>query len=54
MLLFIDKVTTGGSSRSPRFQGCGGQASAFVIIFVLYLNDLPYEALALTSSILPL
>ena len=54
MLLFIDKVTTGGSSASPKFRGCGGQASAFLIIFVLYLTDLPYEALPSMSSILPL
>ena len=33
------------------FGGCGGISGVFPTTFVLYLNDLPSEALSLTSSI---
>ena len=39
---------------SPRFSVCGGLSSVFPTIFILYLNDLPSEALSSTTSILSL
>ena len=44
---------TGGFA-SPRFSVCGGLSSVFPTIFILYLNDLPSEALSSTTSILSL
>ena len=42
------KVGTGGRFTSQSFPGLSG---VFPTIFVLYLNDLPSEALSSTSSI---
>ena len=45
------KVGTASLFAFLSFPGCGG---VFPTIFVLYLNDLPSEALSLISSISPL
>ena len=39
-----------GRSTSSRFPGCVSLSSVSVTIFVLYSNDLPSEALLLTST----
>ena len=51
------EVGTGGcasQSTSPRFPCHGGFSGVFPIICVLYLNDLPSEALSSTYLVLSL
>ena len=53
IVISIFKVGTAGCAgqfTSPEFLGCGGFSGVSPTIFVLDLNNLPYEALSSTSS----
>ena len=47
------KVGCGGRFACSRFSGQRGFSGVFTTSFVLYLNELPSEALSSTSSIIP-
>ena len=49
----VDSAGCGGRFACSRFSGQRGFFGVFTTSFVLYLNELPSEALSSTSSIIP-